>query len=100
MIGWMRNRVISQPLNHPNAPATRIATIIATATAKWISGILTILSEEDDRRERAGDRHQRPDGKVDAAGGDHQRHADADDDDRGDLGQVDVERSPRREIVW
>ena len=48
---------------------------------------------------RAGDRHQRADRKIDAAGGDDQRHADADDDDGRDLREVHVERLHRQEMV-
>ncbi len=41
---------------------------------------------------------ERADRKVDAAGGDDQRHADGDDDDGRDLGQVHVERLPGQEV--
>ena len=50
----------------------------------------TVL-EKDQRGQRPADRHQRAHREVDAAGGDHQRHARGDDDDRGDLGEIDVE---------
>ena len=50
------------------------------------------------RRERPADRHERPYREVDAPRGDDQRHADADDDDGGDLRQVDVEGAEGEEV--
>ena len=97
-IGWMRKRVISQPLNRPNTPATSTGTTKASADADAEVGQREQLAQEDQRRQRAGDRHQRADRQVDAAGGDHERHADADDDDGADLGQVDVQRLQRGEV--
>ena len=55
-------------------------------------------AHEDHRRERTGNRHQRADREVDAAGGDDQRHASRDDDDGGDLREVHVEGLPGQEI--
>ena len=91
-IGWMRKRVTSQPLKQaerrrPRAPAGRRPARCPGRDVLANAGL-----QEDQRRQRAGDRHERADRQVDAAGGDHQRHADRDDDDGADLGQVDVER--------
>ncbi len=82
---------MNQPLNAPNRPATPTETMKARAFP--ISGCERAeRTEEDDRRERARNRHQRADREVDAAGRDDQRHADRDDDDGRDLGEVDVQR--------
>ena len=55
-------------------------------------------AEEDHRRQRAGDGHQRAHREIDPARGNDERHAHGDDDDRGDLGKVHVERLPRKKI--
>ena len=82
---------MNQPLNAPSRPATATGTTKASASprAGWA---IAERTQKDQRRERAGDRHQRADRQVDAAGGDDERHADRDDDDRRHLGQVDVQR--------
>ena len=98
MIGWMRKRVISQPLNKPNMPGDQHRHDEGQRDADAEVGQREQLAQEDQRRQRAGDRHQRADRQVDAAGGDDQRHADADDDDGADLGEIDVERLPGGEV--
>ena len=98
MIGWMRRRVTSQPLNQPSAPATRTGTTKASAmpTAGWGRG--KSLPRKISGASAPAIAMSAPDGEVDAAGGDDQGHPDADDHDGADLGEVDVERLPGGEV--
>ena len=96
-MGWTRNRVMNQPLNRAEQAGDRDRNNKSQRIAE--RRIRTPeRTQEDQRRERARNRHQRADRKVDAPGRDDQRHADRDDDDCRDLGQVDVERLPAGEI--
>ena len=82
---------MNQPLKAPSSPAAATGTTKRQRVAERRIARAE-RAEEDQRRQRARDRHQRADRKIDAAGRDDQRHADRDDDDGRDLGQVDVQR--------
>ena len=96
-IGWTWKRVMNQPLNRAEEARDADRNDKGEHVAEHRIGTPE-RTEEDHRRERAGNRHQRADGEVDAAGRDDQRHADRDDDDRRHLGQVHVEGLPAGEM--
>ena len=93
MIGWMPTTATRKPFHTPSAVAARAPRRCAPstpATLFWFDEIA-----DQDARDRARDRHDRADRQVDAAGGDHQRHAERDQHQRGAVAE-DVDRGCRR----
>ena len=76
MIGWMPMTATRTPFQRPSAIDSPSAAAIATSTPPTLFWFAEVADQQ--AGERAGDRDDGADGEVDAAGGDHERHAERD----------------------
>ena len=73
----------SSPFHSPHrAAAVNVMTKTSGSGEVGIVGQRLVVRIDEERGDRGGDRHDRPHRKVDAPGGDHERHADREQHDR------------------
>ena len=91
MMGWMPSTATRKPFQTPSTSATSDADDERDRHGAEAAGVGRAV---DDRQgDGAGDRHDRADREVDAAGGDDDRHAERDEHERGAVAQ-DVDERP------